>query len=401
MQPRSLLHDAPPADARPVHPTLAKGFRPFFWLAAVHVALVMPAWMLALAGKLTLGKYFGSFWHAHEMVFGFTVAVIAGFLLTAVGNWTRSETAIGAPLAGLALLWIAGRVGIVLADHLPKGLPAALDLAFLPGVAIACALPIVKTRNARNYQFLGMLAALFAANLGMHLGALGVAPAWIQRGAWLGVYFIVVMMLVMTARILPMFTKNATRVDSIRNIPRLDRAAVGAVLVTIASDLAGLDARIVAAVAALAGVLVFARAATWGAQHTLKNPLLWVLHAGHAFIGVGLLLRAASPFVPAIVPTVALHAWTAGAVGLLTLGMMSRVSLGHTGRMLAAKPLVSVSFVLVLSAAVIRVLGPLFGAKGYLHTMITSGTLFSVGFLLFLIVYTPILAAPRVDGKPG
>lgn len=401
MQTRSLLHDAPPAGARPVHATLAKGFRPFFWLAAVHVALVMPAWLMALAGKLTLGGYFGSFWHAHEMTFGFTVAVIAGFLLTAVGNWTKSETAIGLPLAALSGLWIAGRVAVLFADHLPRFLPAVLDLAFLPAVAIACALPIVRTKNTRNYQFLVLLAALFGANLGMHLGALGVAPDWLRRGAWLGVYLIVVMMLVMTARILPMFTKNATRVDSIRNVPRLDRAAVGAVVVMIAADLAGLDARIVAAVAALGGVLVFARAWHWGGRHSLRNPLLWVLHLGHAFIGIGLLLRAASAFVPAIVPTVALHAWTAGAVGLLTIGMMSRVSLGHTGRMLASRPSITVAFVLVALAAIVRVVGPLLGAQGYLHTMLGSGALFSVGFLLFLIVYTPILAAPRVDGKPG
>ena len=149
--------DTPPA--QPV--LLAKGFRPFFLLAAADATVAMLVWMLALNGKVDLGIYFGgTYWHAHEMIFGFAVAVIAGFLLTAVGNWTGRETAVGGALAGLVGLWLVGRVAVLLASALPRPLAAVLDLAFLPALAVACARPILTTTNQRNYQFVAMLAAL-------------------------------------------------------------------------------------------------------------------------------------------------------------------------------------------------------------------------------------------------
>lgn len=381
---------------------LGKGFRPFFWLAAVHVALVLPAWLLALSGRWSTDAYLsGTFWHAHEMLFGFTLAVIAGFLLTAVGNWTERETAVGLPLALMAVLWVLGRLSVTFADALPRGMAAVVDLSFVPALGVACARPVLGTRNARNYPFLVMLGVLFVANLGMHLGALGIAPAALRKGAWLGIYAVVLMMLVMTGRIVPMFTRNATRAEGILSVPRLDRAAVGSTLVAAAADLTGLDERAVAALSVLAAVSIIARAWRWGARHTHRQPLLWVLHAGHAFIAMGFLLRAVGLFVPRVTPAVSLHAFTAGGIGLLTLGMMARVSLGHTGRMLAPRPSMSAGFLLVLVAAVVRVFGPLLGPDAYLPTMIGSGTLFALGFAIFLVVYTPILLAPRVDGKPG
>jgi len=402
VQPRSLLNPAD-ADVPRVRPAvLAKGFRPFFWLAAAYAAVAMPVWTLALRGQVNPGAYFGGiFWHAHEMIFGFALAVIAGFLLTAVGNWTSRETAVGGPLGFLAGLWVLGRVGVIFADQLPRALPAVLDLAFVPALAIACALPIARTKNRRNYQFVVLLTLLFCANLGMHLGALGVAPTFTRKGAWLAVYAVILMILVMTGRVVPMFTKNATRVESIRSHAMLDRAAIAAALVTAASDLLAVDERLVAGVSALAGVLVLARSVHWGGRHTLSSSLLWVLHLGHTFVGVGFLLRGVGLFAPVVAPSLALHALTAGGIGLLTLGMMARVALGHTGRMLAVKPIISLSFALVALAALVRVAGPMLGAKAYLHSMMTSGILFAVAFVLYLAAYTPILFSPRVDGKPG
>ena len=399
---RSLLYPADSAVA-PIKPAvLGKGFRPFFWLAAVYAAVAMPVWTLVLRGNLNTGTYFGNtYWHAHEMLFGFAVAVIAGFLLTAVGNWTSSETAVGKPLALLAALWVLGRLAVLLADHLPRALPAVVDMAFVPAVAVACGLPLVRKRSTRNYAFVVMLAAISLANLGMHLGALGVVPEWTRTGAWLGVYIVVVMILVMSARIFPMFTKNATGVESIRSHVMLNRASIAAALGTAALDLLALDMRLVAAASLLAGVLVLARSVHWGAQHTRSHPLLWILHLGHAYVGLGFLLRFVGIFWAAMGPTLALHAFTAGGIGLLTLGMMARVALGHTGRMLEVAPTVTVGFVLVALAVPIRVFGPLLGPDAYSVSMTTSGILFAAGFLLYLIVYTPILFSPRVDNRPG
>lgn len=399
---RSLLHGGPTAAKPTGSPLLGKGFRPFFLLAAAYAALAMPLWLLALNGVLRLGAYFGGvFWHAHEMLFGFATAVIAGFLLTAIGNWTSRETAVGGRLAGLAGLWVAGRVAVLFADHLPAPLAAAIDLAFLPALAAVCARPVLASRNERNYPFIAMLGALSVANLLMHLDALGAAPGFARRGAWFATHVIILMIVVMSGRIVPMFTRNATGQKSIKNLPRLDKAAALGVLAVALTDLAPLDARVVAALSAVVGALVLARSVTWGTRYTWRDPLLWILHAGHAFVGLGLLLRGAAPIVPALSASAALHALTAGAIGALTLGMMARVSLGHTGRTLTVKPAVGVAFALLVLSALIRVFGPLGGSTAYRHSMITAGVLFALAFALFLWAYVPILISPRVDGRPG
>lgn len=403
MHPRSLLRSAPSELPRGgTEAFLAKGFRPFFLLAALFAAVAMPLWIFAIRGDATLGAYFGgTYWHAHEMFFGFCVAVIAGFLLTAVENWTHRPTASGAPLGLLAGLWIAGRLAVLLADRLPRLLPAVVDLAFLPALALVCARPMVASGNRRNYLFLGMMAVLFAANLGMHLGALGVAPEWTRRGALLAAHVVVLMILVVTARVVPMFTRNATGESDVRNAPWLDRASLAAMLSLMVFDGLELDARVGACAAALTAVLVFVRSATWGAELSLKHPLLWILHAGHAFVGVGLSLRVASHFVPQLSPSTALHALTAGSMGCLTLGMMARVTLGHTGRPLEAPRAVRAAFVFMLLAGVARVVGPLLGPRAYLHSLMAAGSLFALSFALYLAAYTPMLFAPRADGKPG
>ncbi|MBK7579743.1 MAG: NnrS family protein [Myxococcales bacterium] len=399
---RSLLHDKPVAEAGVKWALLSKGFRPFFLLAGLYGALFLPIWLLVLNGVLAPNEYLGgTFWHAHEMLFGFALATIAGFLLTAISNWTSRETVVGAPLGVLALLWLLGRVAVLLSDRLPRPLPAVVDLAFLPALAVACARPIFHSANTRNYQFVGMLSALFLANLAMHLDALGVLPGYSRRGAWLATYAITLMMVVMTARIVPMFTKNATDVQTIKSLPKLDRAAAAGVVILAVIDLAGVDERIVAPWAAMSGVLVLARTAFWGTRHTFRQPLLWILHSGNAFIGLGLLLRGATLLTPAVTLSASLHALTAGAIGSLTLGMMARVSLGHTGRMLAPKPIMAFAFGAVTLSALIRVFGPMAGSTAYRHSMLTGGVLFALAFLIFVLVYARVLTAPRVDGRPG
>ncbi len=390
------------AEARP-WPIAAKGFRPFFLLAALFAALILPIWLLTIDGRLGLGGYLDPiYWHAHEMIFGFAVAVIAGFLLTAVGNWTKRETVIGLPLLALAALWALGRAVLSGPQVLPGWLIAIVDLAFLPALLIAIARPLIATRNTRNLVMLAILAAMFVANLLVHLDVLGVLPGWRRRGCVLGLEVIVFVILVMAGRTFPMFTRNATGRESIASSRWLDRLSIGAMAVLIVLDLILPAHAITAGWAAVAGGLTLARTWRWGARHTWRTPLLWILHVGYLWIPFGLVLRALAAFTSLVPPQVAMHALTVGAIGSLTLGMMARVALGHTGRVLAASRLVIVAFVLITLAAAIRVLGPLVaGMTSYRSTVFLAGSVWTAAFVVFLLTYVPILMAPRVDSKPG
>jgi uncharacterized protein involved in response to NO len=403
MTQRSLLEPVHAPRARPRRPALlAKGFRPFFLLAAGYALVTVPVWALMFAGRLGSTGYLGAmYWHAHEMVFGFAVAVIAGFLLTAVGNWTGRETATGLPLALLALLWLVGRIAIVLGDVLPIPIAAVLDLAFLPALALFCARPLIGTRNVRNYPFLAVLGALTLANLGVHLGALGVSPEWLRLGNLVAVDLIILLIVLIGGRVIPMFTRNATSAASIRSLPWLDRLAAGAVASLTVADALALDARIAGSLAGLGGIAVLGRSRFWGVEQTLRHPLLWVLHIGHGFVALGLSLRAASAFSTAVPPSAALHALTAGAIGTMTIGMMARVALGHTGRMLAVPQTIATAFGLVIAGAALRVGAAWLPRSLYTPLLTASGLLWAAGFGIYAGVYAPMLLAPRVDGKPG
>jgi uncharacterized protein involved in response to NO len=335
------------------------------------------------------------------MLFGFAVAVIAGFLLTAVGNWTQRETLVGAPLLALAGLWVLGRVALAAGGLLPRIVVAGLDLAFLPALAVAIGRPLVATANRRNYVMLAVLAGLWLADLTVHLDALGVLPGWRRRGNLLAVDLVLVVIVIVAARIFPMFTRNATQVASIRAIPALDAVAAAAMIALTLLDAALPGARVTPVVAAVAAVAVAARSATWGARHTRTIPLLWILHLGHAWIPVGLALRAVAAWTPAVPVVLATHALTIGAIGGLTLGMMSRVALGHSGRPLTASRLAHASFVLVSLAALARTAIPLAHPAWYRASLFVAGALWTAAFAIFTVVYLPILATPRADGKPG
>jgi len=399
---RLPLFGEPPAARAAGWAPAAKGFRPFFLLGGLFAALAIPAWLAMLDGHLQLGGALGAMsWHAHEMVFGYATAVIAGFLLTAVGNWTQRETLVGAPLIGLAALWAAGRAAIAAPSLAPGWLVAAVDLAFLPALAVVVARPLIATRNARNFIMLAVLAALFGANLIVHLDVLGVWPGARRLGALLGVDVIVLVILVISGRTFPMFTRNATSVQSIRSSPALDRAAVGAMAVLVVLDAIALDHPATAGWAVVVGALALARSRHWGARHALRAPLLWVLHLGYLWIPVGLALRGVAAVTSAVTPQIATHAITVGAIGTLTLGMMARVSLGHTGRLLEATRPIALAFALALVAAVARIGAPVLGLAHYRTLIFVAGALWTAAFALFVVVYAPILGAPRVDGRPG
>jgi uncharacterized protein involved in response to NO len=383
----------------------ATGFRPFFLVAAAIAVVLVPLWLLVLGGTLppTTTYLTPMGWHAHEMVFGFACAVVAGFLLTAVRNWTQRETATGAALAGLAALWGLGRLVITVRFGLPGAVVAIIDLAFLPALALSIARPIAASGNRRNYAMIGVLALLFATNLAVHLDALGVVSGWQLRATHAAVIVLALLAAIIAGRVIPTFTRNATGSTRIVSVAWLDRAAVAAIAAHLVFELAAPLSLPATVAAGLAGVLVLARAARWGAVASLRTPLLWILHAGHAWIGIGFALRVAAMLTTRISTTAGTHALTVGAIGTLTLGMMARVSLGHTGRSLALRPITVAAFVLVTLAAVLRVFGPILAANAlaYPTWLALSATAWAAAFALFLVAYVRVLTSPRADGKPG
>ncbi len=394
-----LLDAAPPSTPLPL---LAKGFRPFFLLAALCSVLTVVLWLGVLRGVVAPPGYLDPVtWHAHEMLLGFSTAVVAGFLLTAVGNWTQRETATGAWLAALALLWLSGRLALWFGGELPRGVPAIIDLAFVPALAWTLARPLIAAKSWRNFVMLAIVAGLFAGNLAVHAEALGLLGRGAsQRASRISVDLLVLLMSVIAGRVIPMFTRNATGVAAIRSNQALDVATNAALFALVIVDVAALDVPVASSLAGLAGVLAAARALRWGARYTRREPLLWILHAGYGWLVVGLLLRAHGGLVGAATASSATHAITAGAVGSLTLGMMARVSLGHTGRMLAAPRPMGLAFLLITLAAVSRVVAPLYPAL-YVSMLSVAAVCWSLAFSLFLFCYLPVLIQPRVDGRPG
>jgi uncharacterized protein involved in response to NO len=378
-------------------PVLALGFRPFFLLTSLFAALAMPLWLLVLQGQASLPTRLAPVaWHSHEMVFGFAGGVIAGFLLTAVRNWTGQPTPSGAGLAVLVGLWLLGRIAVLLDGVLPPALAATLDLSFLPAVAVSIARPIVRARNFRNLGFIGLLGLLFGANLLFHLGP----PEWASRATRLGVDVVLLVIVVMGGRVIPTFTGNALGVTVSRS-PLLDWGSLASMALVTAADLSSMPARLAGVTSLVAGALNGARMLRWHSLSTRRTPILWVLHVGYAWLAVGLVLQGLAAFVPSWIATAPTHALTVGAIGVLILGMTSRVSLGHTGRMLVVSRPIAAAFGLLVLSAVVRSLGPLVLPAAYVGELVVSGVLWTAAFGVFVVVHAPILTSRRVDGKPG
>lgn len=386
-------------------PLLALGFRPFFLGAGVAGVVLVGVWLAVLAVGIPLHTWYDAvggsvFWHAHEMLFGYVTAVVAGFLLTAVRNWTGVDTPTGTPLFLLALLWLAGRVVPFLVDVLPGAWIAAVDLSFLPALLVALTGPLWKQRAPRNLAFIAILLALFLANLLVHLQALSVTLASARLGLNLAVDLFALVIAIIGGRVVPLFTRGALAEATTRQWPLVEAVAIWT-LVAIAvlrlltpEPLSPTILRGVAALAALAHAL---RLWGWIDGRILRVPLLWILYVGYGWLVIGLVLSA----LPGFPGVVGLHAFTAGAMGSMTLGMMTRVSLGHTGRTLRpGRPLV-LAFGLIAAAGVARVVLPLLSPERYAESLILAGALWVAAFGLFAAGIAPFLLRPRADGRPG
>ena len=386
-----------PAQRNP-HPFLALGFRPFYLLAALFAAAAVPVWIAQLFGVLPQARFVAPIaWHMHEMVFGFACAVIAGFLFTAVRNWTGLPTPEGATLAALAALWLLGRVVMLTG---PGPLAAVVDVAFLPAVAWFLWQPLARARN-RNRFFVGILLLLAALNAGFHLAHAGIIAAapveWIHAALLL----VVLVVAIMGGRVIPAFTRNAIPSARVRPVPRLDAIALAMLAVTLAAWFLKLPAAVVATLAFAAALAHALRLACWDSWATRASPILWILHVSYAWIPLGLLLLGLA--VAEMIGTVsaALHALGTGAIGGMIIGMITRTARRHTGRPLRVNPLEVTAYVLVHLAAVLRVFVPIAAPEGYGFALITSAALWSAAFALYCAMYWPILTRPRIDGKPG
>ena len=375
------------------------GFRPFYLLAAVFAALAVPLWVVLYSGaaRPPIGLD-PLLWHMHEMVYGFALAVVTGFLFTAVRNWTNLPTPTGARLAALAALWLAARAAWLLA------LPAVaivIEVVFLVLVAAALLTVLVRARNRRNYFVAVLFGVLALADMAFFAALRGVITAFgPDLPLRLALYLIVTLTLVMGGRVIPSFTASAVRgVKQFRDV-RLDRIALAAAVLAFALELAGAPALPLAVVALAAGVLTAVRVAGWNPRATYGRPLLWILHAGYAWIAVGFLLMAASA-AGLVARPLAMHAFGLGGVGGLIIGMITRTALGHTGRPLAVGAAERAMYLLVQGAALVRVLGPIVLPAFSMVWVQASATLWCVAFITYAVVYWPRLSAPRVDGQPG
>ncbi|TAN53865.1 MAG: NnrS family protein [Betaproteobacteria bacterium] len=365
-------------------------FRPFYLLAALFAALSIALWVATLHGLRWNGYLPPVLWHQHEMLFGFALAVITGFLLTAGRVWTGRPTPEGWPLAVLALHWIAARVLVFTG---PAPVAALVDGAFAFVVAALMARAIVGARNARNYFVIVLLCAFGAANVAFHLQP-GDLP--VRAGLWL----VMTLIVVMAGRVVPSFTANALPRAGVVMRPKLDRIALALTLAVFAADLLALGAAVVAPLALAAATLHAARQWGWLPLATRGRPILWILHLSHAWIPLGFVFLALES-LRWVATAVTLHAFGAGAMGGLIIAMITRTALGHTGRPLAAGGAEVAAYVLLHLAAALRVFAGLAPGASYLTLIALSGVLWSAAFLVYFATYLPRLARPRLDGKPG
>ncbi|MBY4636498.1 NnrS family protein [Sphingopyxis sp. XHP0097] len=384
-------------------PVLRSGFRPFFFAAACWALGVTALWVGALSGRLELPTHMDSLaWHRHEMLFGFLGSAIAGFLLTAIPNWTGRLPVAGGRLALLFALWLSARLALLFSAHIGAVAAVILDVGFPAALAFVAAREILAAKN-RNVPIVIVLGLLTIANGLDHAEALGfdVNPGLGWRAG-----FALVLMLVslIGGRIIPSFTRNWLAKQGVRKgLPGqpgpFDMATLAMSGAALAGWVAAPDAKLVGALLVIAGGLHAIRLARWSGLKTIRDPLVVILHISYAWLPLGLLLLGASAFVWSIPASSALHALGAGAMSSMTLAVMTRATLGHTGRPLVADRATQLIYLLVTLGAVLRVAAPVLPFD-YLRSIAVAGTMWGGAFLLFACVYGPKLLGPRPDGRP-
>jgi len=374
---------------------LRQGFRPFFLGAGIWAVAAMVLWIGAVQGYVAIPTAFDPIgWHAHEMLFGFVVAAIAGFLLTAIPNWTGRMPLQGMPLAALLAVWLAGRAAVFGSAWIGSGIAAALDLSFLALLLAVVSREILAGRNWRNLPMPVVLGGLLVANGLTHADAVGLAATG-PLGQRLGIGIVILLVGLVGGRIIPSFTLNWLKKRGGSNLPAsfgvLDRGALALAAAALAIWVSAPESQIGGAALIAAGVASLVRLARWRGNLTLPEPLVWSLHLGFVWVGVGLPLVGLSALLPDVPPAAGLHALTAGAMGGMTLAVMTRATLGHTGRPLTANRRTAAVYLLVAAAATLRVAAP-FLPDLYLALLWTSGLAWCTAFGLFVVHYGRMLS---------
>lgn len=384
-------------------PALFRGsFRPFFLGGALWALVVLVLFICALSATITLPTAFDTIaWHRHEMLFGYLGAVIAGFLLTAIPNWTGRLPIAGAPLAALAELWLAGRIAILCSALVGAPVAAVLDVGFLLTLAFVAGREVLAAHN-RNLPVVGMVLLLAVANGLDHAEAMG-APLPPGLGYRFAVGLIVMMIGLIGGRIIPSFTRNwLTKQGAASPLPgqpgRFDVAALTMTALALIGWVVMPDATASGYALLVAGAVQIVRLARWQGVRTVREPIVLILHIAYLWIPIGLVLLGLSIVTGAFQASAALHALTAGAMAGMTLAVMTRATRGHTGRDLVAGPMTIAVYILITLAAAIRVAAPILPIS-YMAAIHLAAAAWIGAFVLFIIAYGPMLTLPRTDGK--
>lgn len=380
------------------------GFRPFFLGAAGFSILSIVAWtgIYIFGWEIHMNGLSPMKWHAHEMIYGYSMAVIAGFLLTAIGNWTGSKTLHSFPLLLLFLLWATGRVLFFFGDLLPIELIATIDCLFLVFLILSTAIPILKARQWMNFVIITKLILILASNIVFYLGVLGILPNGVYWGLYSGLYLILALVFTLGRRVIPFFIEKGVDYPvQLKNRKWLDISSLVFFLLFWITDLLIPNEAPVALLAGILFILHGTRLAGWYTHGIWGKPLLWVLYLGYGSIVVGFALKAAV-FVFEVSPYLSVHAFTFGGIGMITIGMMSRVSLGHTGRNVFEPPAALFRiFALLFIGAIIRIFFPLIDPSHYTIWIGLSQAFWVISFSMFFYIYFLMLIKPRVDGRYG
>lgn len=378
----------------------ALGFRPFFLAAGLFSTILMATFVTGLVSGVWHHNYFPLFvWHAHEMIFGYAAAAIAGFLLTSVRNWTGMNTATGNGLMLLLLVWLAGRLASAL-QLLPGWLIASIDITFLPLLALVILRPILKSGQKRNVPVVLILMLMAVGNALVYAEMLEFSFGSIEQGLMIGIGSVLMLISLIGGRVMPFFTERGLPGISVVRRDWVEMVATPLITVWLLLELIAPDSIWVLLAAFVVAVVHGIRLSGWGSMQIWKVPMLWVIHLSYGWLVAGFVLQGLAG-LEVISATVALHGWTVGAIGMFTYGMMARVSLGHTGRPMIAHPLIVTGFIVLALTAVARVIVPILFPAATEIVLLVAAAGWMIAYALFVWVYAPFLIRPRADGQPG
>lgn len=388
-----------------IPPILRLAFRPLFLGGTLFSILIIAWWSYFWINPSNWQPYGGAiWWHGHEMLFGFGIAIVIGFLLTAVQTWTGVIGLRGTPLLILAAAWLAGRLLLAFGAGLPGWLVMLGDLLFLLFAAAAMAYPVFKVKQWRNMMFVPILALLALLNGVSHWGVISNQPMIAQLALHGAIMIFVLIIAILGGRVIPFFTANGAGVEKKAPIKWLEISSIGSILLLSFIAFTGFNKvpnALLVALSAIAAVTNGWRFLRWGGQHCAKIPLLWSLHLSYAFIPLGFIALALYGAGSTANLSAALHCFTAGAMGGMILAMISRVTLGHTGRPLQPPALISAAYICVLLGALVRVVMPGWFPAQSGWAIALAGTLWVIGYGIYCFYYAPMLVTTRADGRPG